>query len=244
MSMARRLIGSVFIVGYLIVPSLVFADCIEPRWSDAMIAKIERDPVLDDGRLIRLAGLTPPLNLKLITLGPLKVSVVTRMPDRWGRVSAFIAPLQSSLRESFNVSLVRAGAALAVPGEWPSGCFALAHAAEADARQARRGIWAQPPVITADDLDALKDRVGRFTIVEGQVRSVRQGRRQIFLNFGAFGRERLNVSVTLSRLEAFKAAGRDLLALRGQFVSLRGVVGPGPSMELNVPEALSVASHE
>ena len=241
MSMARSFLGSAFISIGLIFHSLAFADCADPRWTDAILTNAEHDPILDDGRAIRLAGVTPPQNLNGITLGPVKVSVVTRTPDRWGRLSVYMTNSQGTMNESFNVNLLRAGAALAVPGEWPSGCFALALAAETEARRAQQGLWAKSPVVAAEDLDALKDRIGRFTIVEGQVQSVRQGRRQIFLNFGAFGRDRLNVSVAVSRLEAFKAAGLDLFTLRRQVVSLRGVVGPGPSMELNSPEALFVA---
>lgn len=214
--------------------------CTLPRFEPVTIARTEREPVLADGRAVRLAGLTPLAASSVFPEGAARLSVLARGTDRWGRIAGVLVPGEGGWAESVNLALLRHGKAFALPGDLPADCFADARAAESEARAARRGIWAGDPVVQATDLDALRAREGRFAIVAGTVRSVRQGRRQVFLNFGTFGTERFSVAVALARLDAFKAAGIDLPGLRGRPVELRGVVGAGPSMEIQSPEALAV----
>ena len=58
-------------------------------------------------------------------------------------------------------------------------------AAEAAARRAKRGIWADPAAIkNAESPGDILAGIGRFTVVEGKVLSVRQAGATTYLNFG------------------------------------------------------------
>lgn len=214
--------------------------CTLPPFATVTIERVGREAVLDDGRSVRLSGVTPIDASAWVQTGPARLSVWAATPDRWGRIAGVLSLAGGGLPDSVNLAALRRGAGFALPSEWPPDCSAEARRAENEARIARRGVWAADPVLQASDVAALGERVGRFAIVSGVVRSVRQGRRQVFLNFGAFGVERFSAAVAVSRLDMFKAAGIDLPSLRGHRVEMRGVVGAGPSMELQAPEALAV----
>ena len=238
MSMARLCLGSVCMTMAGLLPSAA-ENCHLPRGERVGIVATTPDPVLADGRIVRLAGVLPKGGGAELPRGEAVFHPLSRQADRWGRLNGFLVPDGGDLTSSLNLVLLRQGRRLALPGDWPPGCFALALAAEGEARRAKRGLWAgRDLVLQATDLDGLRAAEGRFVIVEGVVRSVRRGRSQVFLNFGPFGSDRLSVTVPTSRLDAFSAEGRDVLNLAGAQVSLRGVVGPGPSMELNVADAL------
>lgn len=241
MSMARLWLGSALIwLGF--VAGAV--GCTLPRGEPVTLVGTLPDPVLADGRTIRLAGVLPKGTGLAAPLGTALFYPTSRLRDRWGRIPGFLALGDGGLADSVNLALLQQGKGLALPGEWPPGCFTLALAAEMDARLAQRGLWAGPdPVLAATAVDRLRAAEGRFTLIEGTVRSVRQGRTQIFLNFGAFGSDRLSVTVPIAQLAAFKAAGLDVMRLRGEAVLMRGVVGPGPSMELSVTDALVRVRH-
>ena len=164
--------------------------------------------------------------------------MIDQRPDRWGRVAGLVIPADQQ-GESLNATLIRQGVSPAITPDLPVDCVPVFLAAEAEARAARRGVWAQGGLATAAaDLDRLRQREGQFTLVSGRVSSVRRGRQRLYLNFGAFGSERFSVNVAVSRLPAFEAAGLDLAALKGQEIEVRGTIGPGLAMELTVPAAL------
>ena len=238
--MARSFLGSALFC--VLALGGAASACNVPRWEDVSVARWSPDPVLADGRMVRLAGLVPSRTPSGTLLGPARLHVLSRSPDRWGRVAAFVTPPGAGMAESLNLAALREGNALAAPDEWPPGCFAEAVDAERTARAARRGLWVDPPIVAATDVAALRAREGRFTLIAGQVRSVRQGRRKIFINFGPFGAERFTATLPLGQRDAFVAAGVDPLALRGSSLLIRGVVGPGLSMELSRPEAVSLSS--
>ena len=87
-------------------------------------------------------------------------------------------------------------------------CAAVLTAAEAEARQAKRGIWADPAAIknTESPGDILAG-IGRFTVVEGKVLSVRQAGATTYLNFGRNWTRDFAVTISRRMLAAFEAAG-------------------------------------
>ena len=216
--------------------------CTVPNLEPVIIAACAPDPVLADGRRIKVAGLAASQPLPCDQGGAM-LSVLSAKPDRWGRLEGFFLPEgQTDGATNVTLRLLRAGYGLARPGVWPAGCWPLALAAEAEARQAKRGLWAGPetPLASAQSIAALRAGEGRMLVVEGVVVSVRRGRQRLFLNFGALGDDRFSVTMQLPVAALFEAQGLALSGLRGERVAVRGVVGPGPSMELNMVEALAV----
>src|SRR6266571_2762914 len=82
-------------------------------------------------------------------------------------------------------ALLRRGEALVSTEMAHKDCAAELAAAEADARQAKRGTWADPAAIkNAESPGDILAGIGRFTVVEGRVLSVRQAGATTYLNFG------------------------------------------------------------
>lgn len=220
--------------------------CALPQPEPVRIVSCQPDPVLADGRVVLRAGIMAKLLLPC-PVGPAQLSVLSKKPDRWGRLQGVLwvgAPSDAIPPWEMSEVLMRLreGYGLARPQGLPPGCWPIALAAEQAARAARLGLWAgqQSPIIPAHAIDALRAAEGRFVIVEGIVVSVRRGRNRVFLNLGAFGGDRFSVTVSPRLAAQFDAKGLALNTLRGQAVSVRGVVGPGPSMELSILEALAI----
>ena len=113
-------------------------------------------------------------------------------------------------------------------------CASLLSAAEASGRQARRGIWADPAAIknTESPGDILA-RIGRFTVAEGKVLSVRQAGATTYLNFGRNWTRGFAATISRRMLPAFEAAGIVLKSLENKRIRVRGWVGSrtGPRIE-------------
>jgi len=130
---------------------------------------------------------------------------------------------------------------------WPGETAGIAEllALEAEARQAGRGLWADPayrirtpdPNLLALDLDSVQ-------IVEGRVISTAQVDGRTYLNFGFDYRSDFTVSIEARDRRAFEAAGIDLLALEGAEVRVRGWVYAmnGPAITIDHPERLEILS--
>ena len=87
-------------------------------------------------------------------------------------------------------------------------CAAVLAAAEAAARQAKRGIWADPSAIkNAESPDDILAGIGRFMVVEGKVLSVRQAGATTYLNFGRNWTRDFAVTISRRMMAAFEAAG-------------------------------------
>src|SRR5919202_6772377 len=95
---------------------------------------------------------------------------------------------------------------------------------QAEARRARRGLWADPgyAVRDAEDLGALNRLVGRFAMVEGRVLAAGQARGTTYLNFGRRWKEDFTVKIRGRVRDGVEAALGDPLALRGRRIRVRG----------------------
>ena len=148
----------------------------------------------DDGREIRLAGIEPAGtdsgHRSAGAVGP------DRRPRghaaRRGRHAGPLRPA-AGLRFSRIAPRRRCRACCCAQGEAlvsadiaDKDCAAALAAAEAEARQAKRGIWADPAAIkNAESPDDILAGIGRFTVVEGRVcRSGRRGRQLISISDG------------------------------------------------------------
>jgi hypothetical protein len=164
------------------------------------------------------------------------VTIIAVAPaDRWGRAPVLVLAEGDLL----NAELLRAGLALFRSGDVPIACARLLQAEEDVARRARRGIWAREDFVLAADrpLDILA-REGRFTLVEGRVRSVGQTKTRVYLNFGTVRSQDFAISVEKRNLRKFEASGMTGTSWEGRRIRVRGIVvqAGGPLIEVSSPE--------
>lgn len=196
---------------------------------------------LEDGRDIRLAGIeivAPGSGDRQPALaGLIGQHVILRGeygdPDRYGRQSGFLFLKYST--SSVQSQLLARGEALASADVTDKACAAELATAEAAARQARHGTWAESSVVkSAERPGDILTRIGQFAIVEGYVRSVRQAGGTIYLNFGP--RWTRDFAATISRriMPSFEAAGVVPTSFEHRRVRVRGWVERrgGPRIEV------------
>jgi hypothetical protein len=114
-------------------------------------------------------------------------------------------------------------------------CASNLMAAEASARQGKRGIWADPAAIkNAESPGDILTGIGRFTVVEGKVLSVRQAGATTYLNFGRNWTRDFAVTISRRTVPAFEAAGMSLKSLENRRIRVRGWVEArsGPRIEV------------
>jgi endonuclease YncB( thermonuclease family) len=115
---------------------------------------------------------------------------------------------------------------------------------EAEARAARRGLWASGyyAVRDAGAVDRMRRLSGTYQIVEGRVREVADVRDWIFLNFDEDWREDFTVVIEKKKAKAFAEAGLDLASLAGNPIRVRGWLEwrYGPSIKATHPEQIEV----
>ena len=218
---------------------------------DAIVGLTERREIrLASGRLAKLAGVRVPVGdagapaaawlgaragrpLALVALGA---------EDRWGRLPVRLL-VRDGARLDLAHGLIEEGLALAdVPGPCQPELLAI----EATARERGLGLWADGRYkpAPAHDREAVAARVGRFTLVEGRVRSVGERRQRTYLNFGPDGTRDLAIIVPKRTWAMMVEKGFSAGTLRGALVRVRGVleVGRGPAIEVAAAEAIEVLS--
>ena len=196
---------------------------------------------LEDGRDIRLAGVEvvagEPANRRPALAALIGRRVTLRGerddPDRYGRQTAFIYLGTST--SSVQSDLLARGEALVSAEVSDKSCAAELAAAEAAARQTRRGTWAESSVVkSAERPDDILARIGQFAIVEGYVRSVRAVGGTIYLNFGP--RWTRDFAATISRriMPSFEAAGIAPMSFEQRRIRVRGWIERrgGPRIEV------------
>jgi endonuclease YncB( thermonuclease family) len=208
---------------------------------------------LDDGRLVRLAGLDVPVSARGApeTAAEARAFLASRLagrevglaafaakPDRWGRILADLSlPEPVGGAASVASLLLSQGFARVRPEFETRGCVGERLAAERKARQSGLGLWSDPDysVLEAADVEGLAEWDGRFVLVEGVVRRVGVGRTRLYLDFG--GRDGFTVLVARKSQSAFQSAGVPLSALAGEKIRVRGVLDDrfGPRLEITEP---------
>jgi endonuclease YncB( thermonuclease family) len=193
---------------------------------------------MDDGREVRLVGIEAVAADGAAALGALlagrKVALrgETDAPDRYGRQPAFV--FVDSADTSVQGLLLAQGEALVSATVADKACAKELAAAEATARQAKRGIWADPAVIkNAESPGDILVRIGQFTVVEGKVLSVRQAGSLTYINFGRRWTRDFAVTISRRMVPAFEAAGIDPKSLENKRIRVRGWIEArgGPRLE-------------
>jgi endonuclease YncB( thermonuclease family) len=216
----------------------------EPEGAGRVVAIIDaRSFRLQDGREVRLAGIEPvaiettkanPASaLSAIIAGrEVTLSGQDDTPDRYGRQSAFVFVAASET--SVQSQLLAHGDALVSNSVTDKECALSLSSAEAAARQAKLGVWADSAAIkNAESPGDILAGIGRFTVVEGRVLSVRQAGATTYLNFGRNWTRDFAVTISRRRLAAFEAAGIVLKSLENRRIRVRGWVEArgGPRIE-------------
>lgn len=212
-----------------------------------------RTIALDDGREIRLAGIAVPEPDEAGAeaarqaldglLAERRVIFAGTSTDRYGRSVGFGYPADG--KPSLQEAMLAAGYARRAAQPVPQDCNTALTAAERDARQARRGLWAEAAFapLQADQPATVTGARGRFAMVEGTVLSVRESRSVIYLNFGRRWTRDFTAIVLKRNQRPFAAAGMTLTALEGRRIRVRGFIEQrsGPVIEAVTPEQIELA---
>lgn len=220
------------------------------------------DPPVSGSSRLRLAGIgaiKPPLGrpadrpwplaaqardaLAALAEGAtLRLEPAAQRIDRYGRLLA-----QAFLDDGrwLQGEMLRAGLARVSTTVGSRARAAEMLALEAEARAARRGLWASPIYAVRSPLE-VRDDVGAFAVVEGAVVGAHRVKKRIYLNFGADWRDDFTVTIDTASLPQFGASGLDPLSLAGQRIRVRGWVERynGPAIEATHPEQIEVLAPE
>jgi endonuclease YncB( thermonuclease family) len=222
----------------------VAAGCgFEPQGEGRVATVIDaRSFRLEDGREVRLAGIEPVATETANRTAALAAIVTGRdvslrgeddTPDRYGRQPAFVF-LEGS-EDPVQVRLLAQGDALVAGTMTDKDCALVLNAAETAARQAKKGTWADPTAIkNAESPGDILAGIGRFTVVEGKVLSVRQAGATTYLNFGRNWTRGFAVTISRRMIAALEAAGIGPKSLENRRIRVRGWVEArqGPRIEV------------
>ena len=247
MELPYRHRASILLCGLALVvtagPAIAAGCAFEAQGEGRVAAVIDaRTFRLEDGREVRLAGIEPVYSENPADRTSALAAIVTGhevtlageddTPDRYGRQPAFVYLDHSdTLVQGL---LLAQGEALVSATVTSKDCASVLAAAEAEARLAKRGIWADPAVIkNAESPGDILARIGRFTVVEGKVLSVRQAGATTYLNFGRNWTRDFAVTISRRMMPAFEAAGIVPKSLENRKIRVRGWVEArgGPRIE-------------
>lgn len=225
-------------------------------------AVLDGDTVqLDDGRVIRLAGIEAPKRPlgvpaeapwspsavarggleRLVAGETVGVALTAQEPDRHGRWRAHL--FVGDANQWLQALLVAAGLARIhwLPGD--SACIFALLDQEKAARAAGLGLWASPAYAVREAGDAsLMSRNGLYELVEGRVASVGHGTYMIFLDFGRDYRRDFTIMVSPPVAGRLAEAGLAVDGLKDRRIRVRGVIeeSGGPAIRLNDPAEIEV----
>jgi hypothetical protein len=172
--------------------------------------------------------------------------------DRWGRrpVRLVVRPVAALDGEAQDLGqqMIQAGLALVDPAAGDGPCQRALLAIEAAARARGLGLWAgdrYTPIPVAE-LARLKDQIGRFTLVEGRVRSVGERPQRTYLNFSSDWAGDFTIIVPKRIWSRIGERGFDATSLKGRHIRARGVLEDrqGPAMTIVAPEVIEVIEEE
>ena len=205
-----------------------------------------RTLVTDDGRELRLAALEiPPAGaaaLRRLEGHVLNLKAAAEPRDRYGRIVAFATAPDTA--QSVQETLLSEGEARVSARIGGKACAEALLTIERQARDARRGLWADPNFapLRSDDYRRFRAENGRFVLVEGKVLSVRESGATIYVNFGRRFTRDFSLTI-LRRLRAdFTAAGLEPKSLEGRRIRVRGWLERrrGPIMDVAAPEQIEI----
>jgi micrococcal nuclease len=168
--------------------------------------------------------------------------------DRYGRLQAQAYVREGEVRRWVQGHLLEQGLARAYTVAGNRACADALLAAEQDARDGRRGLWADAAyhVRPADKPSQLARYQSTFQLAEGRIAAVAVVRGTIYLNFDADWRHGFSAALRRADGSLLGAAARDPKALAGRLVRVRGWIerrsgsANGPSIELSTAGLIEV----
>jgi endonuclease YncB( thermonuclease family) len=214
---------------------------------------------LADGREVRLIGLEVPdepvraraATVALAGMVDGRDAMLARLgepADRHGRLLALVSVSPAGSDSFVQRALIAQGHARMASRVGDQACAGQLLQAERAARAAKLGLWADPEYVIKEAANPGQILAGRgtFTLVEGQVLSVREAGGTIYLNFGRRWSEDFTVTVPKRSERMFAAAGLVLKDLAGRRVRVRGFIEErgGPWIEAARPEQIEMAERD
>jgi endonuclease YncB( thermonuclease family) len=245
-------IAALALCGFTLVAAagpVIAAGCAFEAQGEGRVAAVidARTFRLQDGREVRLAGIEAVYSEKaaaepsadrtsalaaIVSGHEVTLAGQDDTPDRYGRQPAFVYLDHSDTL--VQALLLAQGDALVSATVTDKDCASVLAAAEAAARQAKRGTWADSSAIkNAESADDILAGIGRFMVVEGKVLSVRQAGATTYLNFGRNWTRGFAVTISRRMIAAFEAAGIVPKSLENRRIRVRGWVEArgGPRIE-------------
>jgi hypothetical protein len=213
--------------------------------SASVRAATEAGIALDDGRVVRLAGIELAGTTRSAPEGEIVLKRIgERETDRYGRLVAHVFVAGNGTERWWQAELVRAGQARVSARVGDTACAQALLRDEQAARAAKLGLWGEPYYVVnraEDPAGVLKSR-GSFALVEGKVESVRESGGTIWVNFGRRWSEDFTVTIAKRNERMFAAAGLEPKSLAGRRVRVRGWIEErgGPWVEAARPEQIEV----
>jgi len=205
------------------------------------------DVALEDGRIVRLAGIDAADGAAALPPGTaitLKALDPAAQNDRYGRLVAHVFITGNGAERWLQQDLIGAGLARVSGRVGNTACAKVLLAREQSARIGKLGLWGEPYYVMAkaeEPADVLKQR-GQFALVEGRVLSVRESGATIYVNFGRRWSEDFTVTIAKRNERMFSAAGLTPKTLEGRRLRVRGWIEErgGPWVEAARPEQIEV----
>jgi micrococcal nuclease len=214
--------------------------------------------VLDDGKEVRLVGIQAPklpLNRpnfkewplareakdeleKLVLNQRVTLSYGGARVDRHGRTLAHLHTDDGTWAQG---EMLSRGLARVYTFADNRAAAADLLALEAQAREAKRGIWTLN-YYRVQDADGKVGPPDTYQLVEGTVVKVADIRGRIFLNFGSDFKKDFTATISPRDVKSFASAGVDLESLKDRRVRLRGWIDErnGPAMDVTHPEQVEL----
>ena len=156
-------------------------------------------------------------------------------PDRYNRLPAHIIVDPNGRATWLQARLLAEGRSLLSGQYEKSPCMNSLIEIEAAARRSLTGNWKSSWVpVPATDVDILQTKAGEFSIVEGQVRSIGDRTKRLYLNFGQNWSQDFTVIVAKTGRNAFKGNWERFRHLTDKKVRIRGIleINSGPLIRL------------
>jgi hypothetical protein len=174
---------------------------------------------------------------KLLAGKTVDLAYADRGTDRHGDLLAYVFVGEGLLQSR----LIGDGLARAYSRSDTRRCAVPLLKREAEARTAKRGIWADA-FYRIRNADELGGDIGTFQVVESKVVSVKVGRERTFLNFGPDYRTDFTVTISARDMKRLAKDGIDPASWNGKTVRVRGWLSllNGPEIELTHAEQIEL----